>query len=362
MAARRFLLIEAAGSPFEMGYQHGAGHRDLVHASMATYRWILGSFDRPATLEEATALAMESLPDAEAYAPDLVEEVRGIAAGADLPFAHVFSLNASLDVFGALRRGTRAAAPLSCSSYAVVPPASLDGTVYVGWNADDYEHWLASCVLISLRPDDAPPVLTWTFAGFVGRPGIGPHVALAANGLGPSRDARGVPYPFLCRRALAQRSVADAIAVLTSARQLSRQNYMLADADGNVASVEVTGTDYAVLGPTDGWISHTNHILDPRLRAAEDLPELAPDENNTSKRQCRWADLMRERHGRVALADLEAMHRDHAKAPDSICCHAVREGFGMTLCSLIGVPRQRRLLVAYGTPCENNFVEYRLDG
>src|SRR5439155_14396189 len=137
-------------------------------------------------------------------------------------------LNASLDVCSNLRQRQRQAAPLTCSTYAVTPPASVDGNVYLGWNADDNERWLKSCVLIRLRPDDGLPVLTWTFAGFVGRPGINPYLALGANGLGPSRDGRGVPYPFLCRRALAQRTVADAIEVITSGRRLSRMNYMLA--------------------------------------------------------------------------------------------------------------------------------------
>src|SRR5688500_978744 len=124
MAPRTFTLIECAGSPYQMGYQHGAQYRDLVRTSMRTYQRILARFPRPATLQEATALSVESLPEAEAYAQELVEEVRGIAAGAGLSFEDVFSLNASLDICSALRRRPVPAVPHTCSTYGVTAAGS----------------------------------------------------------------------------------------------------------------------------------------------------------------------------------------------------------------------------------------------
>jgi isopenicillin-N N-acyltransferase-like protein len=353
-------MIEVAGAPYDMGYQHGAGHRELVAESMRTWERLLASRPRPVSLETARALALGSLPEAEAYAPELVEEVRGIADGAGFTFEEVFTLNASLDVLGVLGAREYRDEPVGCSTYGVTTPAAANGDVYVGWNADDSAWWLPSCVLIHVRPEDGPPCLTWTFAGFVGRPGLNPHLALGANGLCPSDSGRGVPYPFLCRKALAQRTADDAIRAITSARRLSGMNYMLGDADGEVASLEVTGTKHAIVGPRDGWVAHTNHYVDERVGALECLVDGSPRKANTTARLRRWKELMRERAGQIGMDDLQAMHRDHANAPDSICRHPDAERPAMTLTSLVCLPRRQQMWVAYGPPCDHQFVEYGL--
>jgi isopenicillin-N N-acyltransferase-like protein len=353
-------MIEVGGSPYEMGVQHGAGYRELVLQSLDTMERILAARDRPATFQTATAIAMESLADAQAFAPELVEEIRGIADGAGVTFEDIFALNASLDILSVLSARDFADTLLNCSTYGITAPASTDGETYVGWNADDNERWLPSCVLIRGKPADGLPFLLWTFAGFVGRPGINPYLALSANGLCPSDSGRGALYPFICRKALAQRSVADAIKVMTSAPRLNGLNYLLGDRDGNIASLELSGHRHAVIEPEDGWIAHTNHYHDSGLRMIECLPAGSPRRANTDKRQQRWNELVKEREGRFSFDDLKEMHGDHGNAPDSICRHAVSDGFGMTLTSLICAPRQGRMWVTYGEPCSNSFVEYTL--
>jgi isopenicillin-N N-acyltransferase-like protein len=360
VTAEVFPLIECAGTPYEMGTQHGAEHRDLVLRSLETFERLLAGLDRPVSTEWATALAMESLADAEAYAPELVEEVRGIADGVGVGFERIFALNASLDLLSVLGARAYCGVPLNCSTYGVTAPATADGETYVGWNADDKEWWLPSCVLIRVRPAEGVPCLLWTFAGFVGRPGINPYLALGANGLCPSDSGQGVPYPFLCRKALAQRSVADAIAAITSARRLSGMNYMLGDGQENIASLEVSADHYAVIEARDGWVAHTNHYLDDSLRVMECVAEESPRYANTRKRQMRWLEMMTEKAGRIGVDDLRAMHGDHANAPDSICRHVVNEGYGMTLTSLICAPGQGRMWVTYGEPCSHPFVAYTI--
>ena len=89
-------LIETRGSPYDRGFQHGraAGrpirrYPDVLRETLqleAGWR-ALGSANRLPTRDEMLERAMRFLPSIDAFAPHLVEEVRGIAAGACVSFA-----------------------------------------------------------------------------------------------------------------------------------------------------------------------------------------------------------------------------------------------------------------------------------
>jgi hypothetical protein len=188
---------------------------------------------------------------------------------------------------------------------------------------------------------------------------MNPYLALSANGVPNTDGGPGVPYPFLCRRALAATSTASAVAAIAAARRMFGMNYTLADRAGAIASLEVSGERHAVLGERAAWVCHTNHYVDSALVPLGGRRD-GPGEPNSPLRLARWYELMGTSE-LIARGALEAMHRDHRYAPDAICRHAAREGEGMTLASMICAPAAGRMWVAYGLPCEHAFVEYALD-
>jgi isopenicillin-N N-acyltransferase-like protein len=309
------------------------------------------------SFEEILDLAGESIPFTDKYAPDLVEEIRGIAEGSGFKFEEIFALNSVADIEETLSvRAARDELAPSCSSYAVGKGSTLDGDTYVGWNNDWHKSWLRSTVLIKGKPHDGPPFLLSTNAGWVGRPGLNPHLGLAANGLFPSDCSPGVPYPVVCRKILQQRSVADAVAVISEMKRMGGMNYTLGDVEGNVAAVETTARRCAVIRDTNGKVVHTNHFVTEELLSYE--VRIRDSFVNSQKRLERLKELLMEREASsITVKDLETMHRDHANRPDSICRHSEE---GMTLASLICQPSQSMMLVAYGHPCEHEFVEYAL--
>jgi isopenicillin-N N-acyltransferase-like protein len=72
--------------------------------------------------------------------------------------------------------------------------------------------------------------------------------------------------------------------------------------------------------------------------------------------------LIREKYGRLTLADLKAFFADHAGFPRSICRHAEAEtGRAMTsIYSVIGEPDRGLLHVSAGNPCESEYFTYEL--
>jgi isopenicillin-N N-acyltransferase-like protein len=368
MGNEAFPLVEMEGEPFDMGYRHGTEFRGLIHDSMDTYRRLLATDPwgmmppgtKP-TLQSVVELAAQSIPYAEDYAPEIVEEMRGIATGSGFSLEEIFALNASADILITLAAGpTEGKKTGGCSSYAVATTGETNGATYVGWNADDSEWWLKSSVLLKGKPSGGLPFLIWNFAGFVGRPGLNPCVAMAANGLFPADCDVGVPYPVICRKILQQRSVDEAISVIASSKRMSGMNYTLGDVDGNVAAIETTARKSDVIPGIDGRVAHTNHYLSEKLASLEKSG--ADGLFNSTTRLERVQEILSSKTSwSLGVDDLKALHCDHEDRPDSVCHHRDEAaGSVMTLTSLICDPKNSRMLVAYGHPCEHEFVEYHL--
>ncbi len=369
MKTKEFPMVEVEGQPFDMGHQHGEELKDLVALSLEMFRrliiadvyGIVPAGERGPSFEQVVDFAAEAIPLTEEYAPEVVAEMRGIAEGSGSRFEEIFALNSHLDILERMWSHEGRLEPSGgCSSYAVSSPATADGDTYVGWNADEGEGWLRSIALIKARPVDAPPVMFWNFAGCIGRPGMNPYLGLSANGLFASDSWLGVPYCVVCRKVLQQRSVEDAVKVISGVRRMAGLNYTLGDVDGNVAAVETTARRTVVMAGVDGKVVHTNSYV-----AEELVPfEMSQGDSieNSQKRLERLGELVMDKQaGSITLEYLKTVHRDHANRPDSICAHGDDKFPGtMTLSSMIMQPNRSRMLVAYGHPCEHEFVEYTL--
>ena len=367
----RFRVVEVEGTPFEMGYQHGSELRDLVALSLETFRREMTSdpyglhgpgAERP-SFEQVLQVAAVSIPLADEYAPDLVEEVRGLAEGSGFAFEEVFALNTEVVM---LETPGPPEAPLRsgsfCSTYAVGSEATADGETYMGGNIDWYETWLPSSVIVKGKPAEGLPFAICTWAGCIGRPGMNPYLGFSANGLFPNDAAEGVPYTIMCRKVLQQSSVEDALAVVSRAKRITGLNYTLADAEGNVAAMETTARRTAVVSGGGGKVVHTNHYTAHELLGHETLKESDYWYLQSHKRFDRLEELLMEKEpGSITLEDLKSVHRDHCSRPDSICQHGDAKYPGlMTLASVIIQPGRSRMLVACGHPCEHRFVEHTL--
>lgn len=145
-AARVLPVIEISGSPLERGRQYGEAVRPQLHAALACYG---EAFGRSAglTWDKVTARAARWLEPVNAYAPHLVEEMRGIADGAGTGLWDVLALNARGEViydksFAEIAADGAAEGPADeepaegCTSFAAYGPASGDGHVYAGQNWD----------------------------------------------------------------------------------------------------------------------------------------------------------------------------------------------------------------------------------
>src|SRR5437867_557420 len=102
-----FPYIEASGSPWEMGRQHG---RQAAERAAALVEFLITAAGQPGpgqpdgrSREEVLAATKRFLPLFEEYCPAVLEEVRGLAEGAELRFEEALLLQIRGEVSPLLR-------------------------------------------------------------------------------------------------------------------------------------------------------------------------------------------------------------------------------------------------------------------
>jgi isopenicillin-N N-acyltransferase-like protein len=391
-----FPFVEVRGGPRQRGRQHGEAGREQVRAYADTLLHVLageaqlrrpdlsgcGAVDSPAarhdgraaaaaarhalTREDLYARALTFLPAFEAFAPHLLEEIRGIADGADVPLAAALLVNVRAEVAlvsgGAVAGliGVAAAghAGEGCTAFAVGRGATLKGDLLLGQNQDQAPEMEAFGVVLRVRPDDGPPLVMATFGGLVGYPGLNTAgVAFFQNALANGVWRHALPHYPLKRALLEQRDMAGCLRVFDRARLASCGNYVLGDGTGHLLDVEATPDGYAVLEPEDGIVVHTNHFQSDRLRLQERLLASLPD---SAARQTRMQACLHQERGRITLDTIKHCLRDHHGLPAAICRHEPARPM-KTIASIIAEPDQGRLHVTRGNPCEREYVTYSVE-
>ena len=136
----QFPLIEVSGSPYEMGYQHGAQATDLVKKYLT---WIekLTRISRDILCKNA----MMFLPLIEALSSDLVEEIKGLANGADISFEEAVLCQARAEASRKPDGG--------CTAFALTGTATANGKTLAGQNQDLEPEYADIAILLRVKPN-----------------------------------------------------------------------------------------------------------------------------------------------------------------------------------------------------------------
>ncbi len=359
-----FPLIEVTGSAYERGFQHGQAAGDLIRRYVALLRRSGTDPSRPGASnsplaelddDELARRALRFLPLFERFAPDQVEEIRGIAAGADLPFGLALLANVRGEAF-------RAAPPVGCTALALGRQATADGSILLGQNQDQGPEMQDLVVILRIIPERGPRILMATFGGLIGYGGINSAgIGHMMNALANSTWQLGLPHYPVKRAILEQTDLAACLEIDQRASVCSSANQILVDRD-RVADVELVPEGPELLPPSTwagDYVVHTNHFLSPRLASDEQYLPRLPD---TEPRLCRMEALIQARYGRLTVSDLKAFFADHTGFPRSICRHAEASSASAmkSIYSVIGAPDRGLLHVSVGNSCESEYFTYEL--
>ncbi len=166
-------LVEVQGTHREMGGQIGEACREQVQHSIENAHLLIDQSYSTLELnwEGATVQSKKYLPFAEERYPQYVDEMRGIAEGANVSFEDVMVLNVMEAVTTDALHLTR------CTSMAVNEERTADGHVLAAHNEDWVPEDENDVYVISAKPRDDPPFLAMTYGGLL------PNVGFNAYGI-----------------------------------------------------------------------------------------------------------------------------------------------------------------------------------
>lgn len=378
----------SSGGPYDMGLAQGTALRQKILGARASLRqlealrsgqpWWL---PYPAFLMLAERKAEKSLVPALRQAnPAMLARLEGMAEGAGVPLGSLCLLNA-MEAFMSSVAAKTAEAPLgACSSLAVRGRRSRTGEPVIARNFDFLPLFQPFLALRESRPRNG-----FRSIDFAAGPLAGTLDGINEKGLAVTLDYAFVTDPAppnpLISMAIADAlascaTVAEAVRHLTRTPRWGGGMLMLADASGDIASVELSNTQAAVRRPAAGedWLLFTNVCFCEETRAVQ-VAETAVY-SDKAPRPLRGGPVLRphaERARRmeqlllaqrsVGLEELAAIMADHGPAgvPDGVspCVHT--EYFNTTATDQL-LPARRVLRISYSAACQARFVEISLSG
>jgi isopenicillin-N N-acyltransferase-like protein len=351
-------LVKVSGSHRSMGQQIGQATAEQVKLSIENAKMLIETTyeQLQLTWEGAKIQSRKYIPFAQERYPQYVEELAGIAEGADVPFYDVAVLNAMEAVT------TDALHLTKCTSVAVNEQHTANGHVLIAHNEDWLPDDEPDVFLIQASPDDEPAFLAMTYGGLL--PNIGFNaagIAQCCDSVYPSDSRIGIPRVVLSRAVLGSRTPAEAIRHMLAPLRAAGYNHLLAHSSGEIYNVEVSARHFAVLYADDGLIAHTNHYLSPAMQAIE----YEPDELVSTRVRYFRAMRLLKQNSQHSIQSLEAIMRDHVNYPDSICNHAIHDIDPLdrekTITSLVIDMTAQQMHVAWGNPCKNTYHTYQLE-
>jgi isopenicillin-N N-acyltransferase-like protein len=351
-------LVEVYGTHREMGCQIGEAQREQVQHSIENAHLLIEQ--SYSTLEltwgGATIQSRKYLPFAEERYPQYVDEMRGMADGANVTFDDIMTLNAMEALTMDALHLTR------CTSFAVNEERTADGHVLLGHNEDWIPEDENDVYVISAKPRDEPPFLAMTYGGLLANVGFNAYgIAQLIDSVYPNDSRIGIPRLVVSRAILASRRLSGAIGRSLISHRAAGYNHLHVHDSCEIYSVEVSSRKFDILHGTDGYMVHTNHYLSQTMKEIENEPE----ELISSRVRYFRANRLLRQNSSHNIKSLQAIQKDHVNLPNSICNHNI-EGIDPldrenTISAMVIDLTSREMHIAWGNPCQNAYHTYHLD-
>lgn len=314
-------IITAEGTPYEIGFQHGKQTSSGIRTNISYYLNLWHHFcgvEKNQVFEDAQVF----LPFIEQLDPDLIQELKGVAEGAEMQFEEILALNARWELnYAYLFPDTAESAAAGCTALAVTPEASADNHMYIGQNWDYKPGLENGCILLHIRQNNKPEIIMHTEAGVIGHKGFNSSgIGICMNYIRCDKDVfrPGLPVWLKVRSLLNSENLSNCLGILMDNEGPNSANMLIAHRDGEAIDAECTPDDVYFLYPPEGILTHSNHFISPRFRAKDSGKSLLPDTVIRSERAHR---LLLEKRKEIRLETIQAVLMDHFGHPNSICRH-----------------------------------------
>jgi isopenicillin-N N-acyltransferase-like protein len=367
-------LLTLTGTPREVGRAHGEQLRpviqELFQKFTAGFEEYMG-MSRTAYLDELFSTT-RFLQAAETWTPDAVEEVRGIAEGANLDFqnAFVWQLLDEADWYNNLKKMPYLDRdPNHCSSLGAF--GSMASPTLIAQNADMGKSVDGYGALLHVKyTQTGLEKFVVTIPGVIGIWGLNNHgigVCMNAMETQLNKSRLGLGTIFVAQGILSKASFSEADRFIIEVKHASGENYIIG-ATGIAANYECSPNKVIRFIPFEGAnvVYHTNHpIVNDDLDLTPERIKLLPSEIqswleramvNTNTRCSSLETRLTARTTPLTVRDVIEILSSHDTPDDPVCRHLRDDQQGMTNFSFVmEFGDEPCLHIASGPPCMTEF-------
>lgn len=363
-------MIEASGTPYEMGVQRG----EQAENQIQKYVPIFNLADTLTGLD-IDEFVKEYEKDIENFSPEYIQEMKGIAKGANVPYEHILFLNMFLS--------------LRCTTWGATGNQTKTGAAILGKNRDFTYAAYKTQIILKVNPENSHSFVALTNAGLVGMDQFLNEKGLTGvtNRVTTKKENKGVPNHLLLRKFAENCENVEQIPQMLDKTVVGYgNNLLLADNSNSISLIELAGgkKNYNVITPEDNIMSRTNHFITQEMLQHEaelstsGMQRKNPMGSSTLHRKARIEKLMNKHKGNINPQIGEDINQDHYphEGTFSICRHGavdlkydtnLSEMFlhmvfvysGGTDASVIIQPENKIFKAAFGHPCETEYKTYK---
>jgi isopenicillin-N N-acyltransferase like protein len=358
-------LVEVSGPPRERGRQYGEAARERVRLGVSHYSEQLAA--ARLSSDDIRALVARFEPTIAGFDAAYLDEMRGVAEGASLAYESVMLLNARTEILKlAQRRALGESEPDGCTGVVALPEATADGALIHAQNWDWKVECAETAVVLKIRRDDGPDILTFTEAGALARSGFNAAgVAITANYLECDRDYRqlGVPLALIRRKVLEQNHLALAMRAVYVTPKSGANNMIVSQAAGVAIDFECAPDETFQVLPERGLIVHANHFQSPVALGKLKDTGIAntPD---SLYRDYRVRDILKPKIGAITQDTVKAALFDDFETPWSVCRPPrpnLSNNLSATVAMIVMTPQLGTMEVAMLPALNRQFQTFSLD-
>jgi len=242
-----FPELIVSGSAFERGVQHGTAFKNKIASTIDFYAAIFKLpvaeiFDRARHFQRLIA----------DYRSDFIEEMDGIAKGADVNPFWIVALNSRSEILSF---------DASCDANECTA-LYFRKTAVLGQNWDWEMAMESNTVLMRVDLSNGTQIQMLTEPGIIGKIGLNSHgLGVCLNILRIDKPLDGIPIHIVLRSILESPTIDSALDEVRSCGVGKASNALIGDASGNCVNVEFAGNERFEIRSFGDFMIHTNHVL-----------------------------------------------------------------------------------------------------
>lgn len=367
--AKAVPVLELNGNAYERGLQHGKALKQDIAAVYTKWKDNIRKDTNgdPDSVLDAFRKAIHFEPITRKYAPDLLDEMKGLAIGSGQSYEDVYAFQL-VDEYWVYRNRLNNEEKHHCSGIGV--PATAGRPAFIAQNMDLENYMQGYQVLLHIPATvTEPEQYILSCAGLLALGGMnGKGIGLCMNTLMELESSTdGLPVAFIVRAVLAKQEGKEALQFLKTVKHASGQNYILGIAD-SVYDFEASANQVVRFIPGSGSnqvVYHTNHALanhDVKPWYKSSHEEVLAGTSKPRNSEIRFASLERRLNKPASGITAELIKetlRSKDNAMNPVCVAFSENGFGFTFSSILyTLGGKRSISLTNGSPDQSEYKTF----